>query len=150
MFQNQLIDIWRMQHPYEKQYTWKRLAPEPILTRLDYFLISKNMMSIIPVAEIIPGYKMDHDMPYINMVIRTNKRGPGFWKLNTSLLDENEYIEQITQMIREEKAKPYATDMAKLDYIKYKVRKDSIAYASLKNKDRQNRLKAIECKIEEA
>jgi len=29
------------------------------------------------------------------LALHSNPRGPGFWKLNTSLLEEDEYVKQI-------------------------------------------------------
>ena len=38
-------------------------------------------------------------MVTIQVVLHTNSRGPGFWKLNTSFLSETEYINQIETTI---------------------------------------------------
>jgi exonuclease III len=35
-----LVDIWRIQHPETKQYTWRRRNPTPIHSRLDMFLVT--------------------------------------------------------------------------------------------------------------
>ena len=35
----------------------------------------------------------------LNITLHSNPRGPGFWKLNTSLLSDTEYIDLIKQTI---------------------------------------------------
>ena len=37
----------------------------------------------------------------LNISLHSNPRGPGFWKLNTSLLTEIDYVNQIKSVIQE-------------------------------------------------
>ena len=46
-----------------------------------------------------PGYKTDHSLVTIIINTKSNPRCPGFWKLNTSLLFEQEYVELIKKAI---------------------------------------------------
>lgn len=50
-------------------------------------------------ADVLPGYKTDHSLFTININTNSNPRGPGLWKLNTSLLSEQEYVELVNQTI---------------------------------------------------
>ena len=52
-------------------------------------------------ASISVGYKTDHSLIDIKIALHSNPRGPGFWKLNTSFLNENDYIDQIQVVIKE-------------------------------------------------
>ncbi len=80
-----LSDIWRDQHSNVKNYTWKSSSKPPIMCRLDYFLVSKSLYNRIETSEISHGFKSDHSL--ISFIISPHTpRGPGFWKLNTSLL----------------------------------------------------------------
>ena len=36
----------------------------------------------------------------IKLSLHSNRRGPGFWKLNTSLLEEDGYVKQIKTAIK--------------------------------------------------
>ena len=145
---NNLVDIWRIQNPHENKYTWKRLQPQHVFVRLDYLLVSEMLTEFIPKTGIEIGYKSDHDIPFLIFKKQKSKRGPGFWKLNVALLDENEYCEEITNIIREEKSQRFDSPGSKWDYIQYKVRQASIRYSSQKKKSRINQLKALEWKIE--
>ena len=59
-------------------FTWKKLNPTPIFVRLDYILISEMLFQMVLNTDIIPGYKIDHSIPYIEFAFTDIKRGPGF------------------------------------------------------------------------
>ena len=68
----------------------------------------------------------------------SNPRGPGFWKLNASLLADEEYIDLIKKTINEV-AKEYENnnevDATLLwDTMKMKIRSSSLCYARQKKK----------------
>ena len=68
-----LEDIWRMQHPDDKIYTWHRNRPSNIFCRLDFFLISFGLVENIAKPQINCGYKSDHSMisiAFIHIKIR--------------------------------------------------------------------------------
>ena len=60
-----LVDIYREMHPEDRASTWKRLNPEILLVRLDYMLLSVNLMVKCTHAEINAGYLSDHSIPWI-------------------------------------------------------------------------------------
>ena len=84
-----LTDIWRTLKADKHRYTWRRKKPE-IQCRLDFFLISSDFICDTNLAHIVPGYKTDHSMILLKIASHYNRRGRGFWKLNTSLLKEEE------------------------------------------------------------
>jgi len=63
---------------------WK---PE-IQCRLDFFLISSDLICDINLADIVPGYKTDHSMILLKIALHYNPSGRGFWKLNVHLAPE--------------------------------------------------------------
>ena len=103
-----LIDIWRTLHPNNRRYTWHRRKPE-IHCRLDFFLISSSIVCDTNLADILPGYKTDHSMIQLTIVLHHNPRGRGLWRLNTSLLKDEEYVEQI-KIVIEQTRKEYELD----------------------------------------
>ena len=131
-----LIDIWRTMNADKHRYTWRRKKPE-IQCRLDFFLISSDLICDINLADIVPGYKTDHSMILLKIALHHNPRGRGFWKLNTSLLKEEEYLNLIKTTIYKTKNE-YQSDNSVnpallWDMIKMKVREKSIAFATAKN-----------------
>ena len=83
-----------------KRFTWRRRNPE-IQCHLDFFLISVSLISTTSRADILPGFKTNHSLITLHLTNNTNPRGPGFWKLNTSLLSDEEYIDLIKKTIKE-------------------------------------------------
>ena len=90
----ELTDIWRVLYPGAVRFTWRRKKPD-IQCRLDFFLISDTLFQEVTEAEIAPGYRTDHSMITFRISTAQNPRGPGYWKLNTHLLTETEYVNLI-------------------------------------------------------
>ena len=59
---NEVVDIWRIQHPDTRKYSWHSNHKPPIFCRLDYFLISSNLINSTKHSSIKPGYKTDHSL----------------------------------------------------------------------------------------
>ena len=52
-------------------------------------------------AYILPAYKTDHSLCKIDINYHSNPRVPGFWKLNSALLSEADYVNAIKSTIAE-------------------------------------------------
>ena len=92
-----LDDVWRTLHPEEKQYTW-RTSDLKIKCRLDYWLIARQLSQKSPVqkCEIKHAAHCDHSLVTMELQINMKyPRGPGFWKFNSSLLEDDEYTEKL-------------------------------------------------------
>ena len=83
-----LEDIWRRRN-LSVNYTFCRNDSK---SRIDYFLISKSIDNEIEKSNIIHFPYSDHDL--ITIVINSEQveRGPGIWKLNCSILQNETYI----------------------------------------------------------
>ena len=55
-----LTDIWHHLHPQEKQFTYFKLKPQKTFSKLDYFLISDDLIGLTISSIIVPGFKTDH------------------------------------------------------------------------------------------
>ena len=91
----ELIDIWRELYPDRHGYTWHRRNPYYLHERLDFFLISDSLQQMVENIEIIPGLRSDHSLVKLTVAIQAFERGPGFWKFNTMLLNDSEYVEKL-------------------------------------------------------
>ena len=117
------MDIWRMKNPDTFRSTWRRKNPTPIQCRLDFFLISFGLTGFVCGTDILPGYKSDHSAVSLNLDFKENQRGPGFWKLNCSLLRELDYVQNIKQCIAETYYKyQNENDTMILEMIKMEIR----------------------------
>ena len=96
-----LTDIWRQNNPQTRHYTWSRRNPL-IQCRLDFWLISEHLSSYASDVDIYPSIYSDHCLIHLTIIGELYKaRGPGFWKLNTKLLFDKDYIDQIKLIIQE-------------------------------------------------
>lgn len=100
VFQNDflLVDIWRLRHPTLRRFTRRQKAVGGFVqSRLDFWLVSSHLNNAINKVEIHPGRRSDHSI--ISLAIQSqdmDTRGRGFWKLNTSLLQDSAYVKKNT------------------------------------------------------
>ena len=98
------MDIWRNRHTKLLQYTWRQRNP-PVSSRLDMWLIHQSLVEWITKCDIRPAVKTDHMAVSLQCIFKLFKRGPGTWKLNTSILSNTDVkhniIETITKSIQE-------------------------------------------------
>ena len=94
-----LVDIWRELHPDKKTYTWQKYN-ENKYSRLDFFLISSSLLPFVQSAEIVSGFCSDHSGIILEVDFSKFQRGRGFWKFNTSLLKEPEYLKLVKSTIK--------------------------------------------------
>ena len=98
--ENNLVDVWRQINPNERKYTWTRQNPFKC-SRLDMFFISEHLINRVTEADIIPGYKTDHNIITLKIKTQQEPRGNGLWMFNTSHLLNDEYINQIRTCVQE-------------------------------------------------
>ena len=77
-----LIDIWRTRNPDRKLFSWKQKNPL-VQRRLDFWLIS----------DVCQDERI--------LLLDEQTRGPSYWKFNSSLVDDENYVLAINQKIPE-------------------------------------------------
>ena len=68
-----------------------------MFSRLYFFLISNNLVNCVKCVEIKAGYKSDHLTADIKFDFSKINKGPGYFKLNNSLLLDKDYQNLIKQ-----------------------------------------------------
>ena len=114
-----LYDVWREENLEEKLFTWKRkLEVDKIqMGRLDFFLLSENVLKYSCSENIVPGYRTDHSLIELTLNFKEQEgKGGSFWKFNNSLLFNNKFIQEAKEKILNVK-KQYAA----LPYIQDKI-----------------------------
>ena len=128
---HKLQDVWRRQHPSRSQFTWRNNSLK-VQCRLDYWLVSKDLFSTVTSTDITNPTFSDHSA--VSLVIQSKdyaKRGPGFWKINNSLLKDNKFTAELAAKIPEYKAKHnYLEDKGLFwDMLKMEVRGFCVQYS---------------------
>ena len=82
-----------------KRYTWRGQRQKQ--ARLDYFLISSNLQTLIPESDIGVAYMSDHSPVYLLFQLNEHVRDKGTWKFSNFLLRDEEYIQIVKECISE-------------------------------------------------
>ena len=131
-----LNDIWRIFNNDNNHFTWHSNHKPPIFCRLDYFLTSSNIINKTSKCKITSGIRSDHSIVYFTFNPISEPRGPGYFKLNNSILLNNEYQNIIRDSIKSiADINKDANDNTKWEIIKGAVRNESIKFASKLKKD---------------
>ena len=84
-----------------------------------------------------PEFRTDHSLVILEILPDTEKIGPGFWKLNTSLLLDKDYVQKIKTIIKDsyELCTSQNTNPNLIwELVKSDIRGESIKYSSFKKK----------------
>ena len=147
-----LTDIWRDRNPNDNRFTWRNKSLK-IQCRLDFFLISKELSNDTHGCNIINAPETDHSA--ITLHLKTEDllqpKGPGFWKFNNSLLDDENYTSKIRESLPVFKDKYADLDDLRLkwDLIKMEIRGFTIKYSKIKAKNMKNEEVALQNKVNE-
>ena len=92
-------DAWRFKHPRERQFTWFN-HDFSIASRLDTFFVSRVLCDSISECSILPCVYSDHDFVLLELDLTDPARsGPGVWKFNNSLLQDEAFCSEISDLI---------------------------------------------------
>ena len=148
-----LVDIWRIKNPNTRSYTWSQKSPK-IFCRLHYWLISNNLNDLVKSTDIIPAIRTDHDAITLDIEeMETELRGSGYWKMNCSLLVDEEYVKSVTEMIpiwTAEGQKELPDDRSTWDWIKYNIKRHAISHSKKKAKERDVEEKTLQKELNKA
>ena len=146
---NELSDIWRIQHPNKKQYTWHSSHKPPIFCRLDFFLISNNLINMTKSTNIKTAYKTDHSIISLSIDLNNVPRGPGYFKLNNSLLLDPNYQNLIKTTIAESAIiNTDSNPNTQWEVLKGNVRNATIKFATIKKCEETKKEKELNKQIE--
>jgi len=148
-----LLDTWREMHPDKLEYTFIHPSNSNMYSRIDFFLCSRDILLHTHCSDIRYAPAPDHKAIEIGFGIAKNKRGKGYWKMNTSILDDNEYRKSMETLIVNT-FNEYDTILDKItlwEFLKVRIKHFTIEYSvSMASKKRsdvnmlEDRLKNID------
>ena len=135
-----LVDIYRKLHPNLKAFTYESKSLK-LKSRIDYFLISSKITTKVKRAEIRTSIAPDHKATFLSFETGEFRRGPGSWKFNNQLLEDDNYIQLITQSLPEvlDKYKDLESKQLLWEMIKMEIRAKTIAFAKKKRSESRQR-----------
>lgn len=120
------MDIWRIKHP-DISFTWSQKSPRNFCR-----LISNNLSDIVGSTEIVSAVRTDRDAISLEFgKLESELKGPGIWKMNRSLLDDEEYVNNVTEMSPiwiAEGQKELWDDCNVWDWLKYNIRAHAVHF----------------------
>ena len=131
---NNLVDAWRTINPTKKCFTWHRGNKR---ARLDYIFMSEHLLNCLETATILPGIQSDHSLLSLSLSSsQVQGRGRGFWKFNSSLLYDSQYVSQAKDVIKEATEKYSSMENKGMlwELIKLDVRTFTVPYCVNKKK----------------
>ena len=91
-----VIDIWRYLHPSSSAFTWTRWNGS-FASCIDLFGVPYVWVLSVSSCEIVPCPFFDHCAVWLSVSVPdVVPPGPGLWKLNTSVLNDDEYVKIIS------------------------------------------------------
>ena len=144
-----VIDIYRTRNDEKRAYTY-RSASKGTYSRIDRFYISDSLQSYIASVAIAPTILSDHSV--VTMHVKCNNdapKGPGFWRLNNDLLLNNDYVNDIKEIIKNTiDQKTDEQDWRALyDFLKFQVKQHSIKISKITAKKNRDEIKSLEDSI---
>ena len=100
VFQNKynLVDVFRFKFPAKREFTWRN---QTVKCRLDRIYCPDKIAEKITFIKILPNPFSDHEFMAATVNFSKTKRGPGYWKLNCSLLEIEAHRQKIELLIQD-------------------------------------------------
>ncbi len=144
----QLVDAWYIKNT-EPQYTYYDTFNNS-KSRIDYFFISKNLEFMVKKIKLKKAPKKDpHKAVCMYLNFNTNKKGPGYWKLNSKFLKESAYRKLIEHTVRECLDEGWDDHRLVWEYIKIQIKTVSIRYGIQRAKKNKNNIDTLQNELDE-
>ena len=151
-----LCDTWRTINGQTKEYTWSKSNPF-ISRRLDFIFASENLIPQVTESKHIFVSGTDHKMIISNFITDNFKRGKSFWKLNTSLLNDINYLNEMNAHIDNfllNNSYEFENPAEKFEMLKVMIKTETIDYCTkinmynnYKEKKLLNEIRSLESEI---
>ena len=141
-----LVDIWRNLNPELLEFTYVDPSPNMCNSRIDMILCSNTLKSLCLSSKICQSPAPDHKVVNVHLATKQNVRGRGYWKMNNSALESEEYEKGIKNLYTEVISE-YGQDVPKSllwDYMKVKIKEFSIAFGIQKAQNYRDKCQTLE------
>lgn len=136
-----LIDIWRQLNPKKKEYTYHQNNSH---SRLDRYYVTSELQKIISDATIEPSFLSDHSGVHLiidfNKNSRPKQKHQQPWKMNCTILNDIDFLTDITSLILNLHAK---NDIDWWEKMKKYIKKVAIQHSCRLQKERNNQFQTL-------
>ena len=147
-----LIDVYRNLNPSKLCFTYESKALK-LSSRIDFFLVSQPLANRVSHFDTLVSIAPDHKAIRVQLQLENDNRGPGLWKFNNSLLEDEIYVKLITDSyaVIQNKYSGIEDKRLKWEIIKMEIRgitipfsKNKVKQLHQKERDIQNRLQVLD------
>lgn len=133
-----LIDVWRVLNEDVKQFTWHKPNGQS-RSRIDYWLVSNSILQYVKETVISNSPLSDHCAIILRLQSKDqNNTFKDYWKFNCQMLRNEEYCNSIKKLILDiQNDEAINTPILKWEYLKFRIRKTSIAFGKKLNRQRK-------------
>ena len=145
-----LVDIFRERNQHKKSYTYESKALK-LSSRIDFFLVARHLTKWVERVETKVSNAPDHRAVRLTLLIAQVSRGPGMWKFNNSLLEDEKYTDLIREnyIVISERYASLEDKRLKWELIKMELRGLTIPYAKRKARKGREKETKIQKRMEE-
>ena len=147
---NNLIDSWNVLNDQRLGFTWIDPANASHKSRIDYIFTTPLLHNSLKYCKIIPAPTPDHKAVIALLEKMQKSHGPSYWKLNTSLLNEDRYCHGVKNVITS--TLNTLSDRIRIHFlwelIKIKIKEFSITYSIVRAQKWKNDISIAEKKIQ--
>ena len=139
--ENDLCDIFRVQNPYLRHFSWRQRTPFK-QRRLNYIFVSNSLQESVTQIEIIPSALSDHSAVIMKLrPLVGDKRGSGYWKFNNPLINDKQFVSKMSSKIEEyfHEIMEIANPVIRWDFLNFKMRQFCMSYSKLKSRERKQK-----------
>ena len=110
--------------------------------------MSKALVQMVYDVFYLTGIKSDHSAICVTLEINSNERGPGYWKLNTLLLSDHDYVAVINKHLQSaDAAYSHLSAVFAWERIKQDVKNISIQFSREKAKKKRDDIANLSAEI---
>lgn len=144
-------DIWRLRYPDRRVFTWRRHVNQTFRqSRIDYFLVSANILSNCKYVYINQTSFSDHAIISMKCDFSNVEMGPGLYCFNNTLLSDVDFCERVRTIITEQQKCPlFKLDIGIWwDNLKFKIKKYAQIFGEIRKKKQWEEINMIQRNLE--
>ena len=147
----QLFDVWRSKNESSVDFSYIDPTCNMHNSRIDLWLAADTVKHEINSCSIIQAPAPDHKAVVLDTIIQVNTRGKGYWKMNVSVLDDNEYVQLITNVITStiDEYEHSVSKRALWEYLKRLIKEHTIKFCTMKARARHDQIADLEFKLDQ-
>ena len=139
--ENLWVEAWHQLNPDKCQFTWFHRNPHVVMSRIDYFLMPFSTFGHVDSCDIIPDVHTDHSFVRMEISLHREARGRGLWKMNISLLQNIDYINEINNIISQRFGGEDIVNIKSIwELFKIEVAEFSMKFSKQLAQDRKNKV----------